>query len=102
MAESDESNPMLRAIELNAKRRVVRYAELRAEGASWMLECRDLWDSEDEDAGVYFAGCADGREVGEFIRGMDRSSDRLLGIYDLSKPLAGQGPGLTLQEWLAR
>jgi len=97
-----ESNPLLHAVRLNAKRREERYAEHRAAGKAWLIECRDLWDSEDEDAGVYFVGCADAAAVTRHINGLDPSSDRVLGIYDLSKPLAPQGPGITQEEWKVR
>lgn len=102
MPRRKSSNPFLHAIQINAKRRVKRFDEFKAAGASWMIECRDLWDSEDEDAGVYFVDCATKHDVNAFIKRMDPSSDRILGIYDLSKPLANQVLGLTLEQWMAR
>lgn len=96
------SNPLWRAIRINAERRGERYAEFRQAGAAWMAECRDLWDSEDDDAGVYFVEFADGYALRTFIAGLEAASDRILGIYDLAKPLDPQGPGLTMEEWLAR
>lgn len=102
MAKKKSTSPLVRAIRLNAKRRVEKYAEFKKAGAKWMMECRDLWDSEDEDAGVYFVDCASENVVRRRAREMDPMSDRILGIYDLSKPLAKQGPGLTLEEWKAR
>jgi len=93
---------MLHAIELNSQRLVTRFAECKNSGAMWLLECRDLWDSEDEDAGVYFVECSSGYAVNNFIKKMDPLSDRILGIYDLSKPLKNQGAGLTLEEWKVR
>ena len=101
MGESRRLSWIEDALRLNDQRRKVRYAELRAEGARWMLECRDLWDAEDDDGGVYFSGCANGVEVNAAIAGMDPSSDRLMGVYDLTRPLDEQGPGLTVQQWLA-
>ena len=97
-----DSNPLLHAVRLNAQRREERYAEHRAAGKAWMIECRDLWDSEDEDAGVYFVPCADAAAVTRYIKGLDPATDRVLGIYDLSKPLTPQGPGITEDVWRAR
>jgi hypothetical protein len=102
MKKEKPQNPLLHAIELNSKRCSERFGEFKAAGAMWMIECRDLWDSEDEDAGVYFVECKNGYEVNDFIKKMDALSDRILGIYDLSRPLNDQGPGLTLDEWKAR
>jgi hypothetical protein len=102
MTDSAESNPLWRAVQLNARRRERRYAEHRAAGKAWMIECRDMWDAEDDDAGVYFVGCADAAAVTRYLNDLDPSSDRVLGIYDLSKPLVPQGPGLTREEWKAR
>jgi hypothetical protein len=102
VSKKNSSSPLLRATRLNAARRAASFARFRDAGAAWMVECRDLWDSEDDDAGVYFEEFADGYKMNEFIEGLDPSSDRILGIYDLSKPLDPQGPGLTLEEWLAR
>ena len=100
MREEEPSGPLMRAIEINAVRRAERYAAFRAGGATWMAECRDLWDAEDDDAGVYFAEFADGYALREFIAGLDPASDRILGICDLSRSLESQGPGLTVDEWM--
>ncbi|MBN1270238.1 MAG: hypothetical protein JXB04_11675 [Kiritimatiellae bacterium] len=102
MTDVDGSSPMFRAVVLNARRRAEYYAKFRAAGAAWLLECRDLWDSEDDDAGVYFTDCSSERGVDTCIRELDPLTDRVLGIYDLSKPLDEQGVGLTLEEWQAR
>lgn len=102
MRKKKRQSPITHAVKLNSKRCARYYAEFKAAGAMWMLECRDLWDSEDEDAGVYFVDCSSTRAVNNFIMKMNRFSDRLLGIYDLTKPLIEQGPGLTLEEWKAR
>jgi hypothetical protein len=102
MPGAEPSNPLWRAVQINARRRAERCGEFRAAGAAWMLECRDLWDSEDEDAGVYFVSCVDDRAVERRLGELDPASDRLLGIYDLSKPLEPQGPGLTAAEWRSR
>jgi hypothetical protein len=37
---------------INPRRRAERYGPFRASGAAWMLECRDLRDSEGEDGGA--------------------------------------------------
>jgi hypothetical protein len=103
LTSEEEPKPhILRAIELNSSRRAKRFAEFKNSGASWMLECRDLWDSEDDDAGVYFVNCRTGYEVDDFIKNLDGLSDKILGLYDLSKPLADQGPGITLEDWKTR
>lgn len=92
---------MMRAIRLNDKRCKQYYAEFKAKGAKWMVECRDLWDSEDDDAGVYFVDCASEKAVTKTVLEMKkRETDKVLGIYDLSKPLVEQGPGITAMEWL--
>jgi hypothetical protein len=97
----DVQNWLLNAIALNVARRKEEFAEFRATGAAWMLECRDLWDGEDEDAGVYFVSHKSATEVSDYLNRMNEDSDRVLGIYSLARPLEEQGPGLKAAQWFA-
>ena len=98
------SDWLLNALHKNEERRQVRFAEGRQKGMRWMLECRDMWDASDEDGGVYFSFCATEAEVSAAAHKMtdENTGDRLLGIYDLSKPLLPQGAGINRADWLAR
>jgi len=84
--------------------RAEHFAKGQLEGGHWLLECRDIWDAFDEDGGVYFkVMTSDGmarREVRD-IQGSPQDK-RLLAAYDLRRPLAEQGAGLTLEEFLER
>ncbi len=103
MPEPEAQGWLSHAIEINAARRVKRFADGRAQGAAWMIECRDMWDAMDEDAGVYFVFCDDESAVDRIVAQMtdDNPNNRVLGIYDLARSLEAQGPGLTRSEWLA-
>ena len=92
------------ALRLNAERRTVRFAEGQQQGMRWMLECRDMWDAQDDDGGVYFSFCATEAEVTAADHQMtdENTDDRLLDIYDLSKPLNSQGAGISRAVWLTR
>ena len=94
----------LHAARLNSERRPLRFAMGVEQGQAYMLECRDMGDHDDDDAGVYFSYCADDEELREAVHRMpdDHHWDRILGIFDLRRPLAEQGLGLTRAEWLAR
>jgi hypothetical protein len=99
----DESNPLLHAVRLNAKRREERYAEHRAAGKAWLIECRDLWDAEDEDAGVYFVGgagwhgartgehCEDDKDIHGRTTSRHSFSSRVGGVCDPDSPTS-KGP----------
>ncbi len=77
------------AIALSRKRLENRAADARSKGFRWLVECRDLGDAYDRDAGVYFVPCEDEAMVHETIvhKGSDNPYDRVLGIFDLGVPL---------------
>ena len=92
------------AVALNRKRLAKRADEARALGFRWLVECRDMWDAHDDDAGVYFVPCEDEEKVGEVISIRDPDaamSDKVLGIFDLSGPLSVQNFGVTRAQWLS-
>ncbi|MEZ4669559.1 MAG: hypothetical protein R3E39_16770 [Anaerolineae bacterium] len=93
-----------RALTHNAERRKQRYLEGQKQGHRWMLECRDMWDAYDDDAGVYFLYCLTPAAVDQALAALpnDSPDNRLLGIYDLSLPLPKQGAGMSRDEWLNR
>ena len=89
---------------LNTQRRALRFAEGQAQKALWLVECRDMWDAADEDAGVYF--CIE--KTTESARLLVKSAltqpndVRVLGVYSLQQDLVKQGPGLKAEEFLQR
>ena len=91
------------AIALNRKKLENRASRARQKGNRWLVECGDLWDAHDEDAGVYFVECVDEQAVHDTIvnKGPDNDSDRVLGIFDLERPLDEQGGGVTREAWMA-
>jgi len=97
----DDQNWLLNAIALNVARRKEEFAEFRATGAAWMLECQDLWDFHDEDAGVYFLPRETAAEVDDYLGQLDEENYRVLGIYSLARPLEEQELGLTAARWFA-
>ncbi len=80
------------------------FAKAQAEGGRWLLECRDMWDAFDDDGGVYFQAMPDDLSARREARDIQANpkDKRLLGAYDLTRPLAEQGPGLKLEEFLER
>jgi hypothetical protein len=92
------------AIHENRQRLEKRFATAASGGQKWLVECRDLGDAFDADAGVYFVECPDDAAVDQLVAQCtdDNPYDRLLGIYDLRQPLDPQGPGLTRASWMAR
>jgi hypothetical protein len=96
-------SPLLSAVELNDQRRQEKFATARANGQMWLAECRDLGDADDHDAGVYFKACPDEATVDSIVACFtdDNAFDRLLGVFDVRKPLAEQGGGITRAQWLA-
>jgi hypothetical protein len=90
------------AVQINQRRRLQKYWEGREKGAAWLVECRDMWDAMDEDAGAYFVFCANEQEVEEALRQrpLDSPDDRVLGIYRLDRPLDSQGPGIRPEDWM--
>jgi len=97
----DFQNWLQNAHALAAAERKRLYGKFRASGAAWMLECRDMWHGLEEDAGEYFLPFANVAEVSDFVNRMNEDSDRVLGIYSLTKPLEEQGPGLSAAQWFA-
>jgi hypothetical protein len=91
------------AVKLNAERLERAFAIAIANGNLWLVECRNLFDAFVDDAGVYFVECEDDRAVNEVVACCtdDSHFDRLLGIFNLRKPLAGQRVGLTRSEWVS-
>jgi len=97
---ADEARNWLRNALANARtRRKVRYAEVKEQGYSWLLECRDLWDAHDDDAGVYFVECKTRKEVDDKVK-KNAYEEKVMGIYDLSQPLNEQGPGIARKDWV--
>ena len=94
---------MLAAIRANRMRLEQRFASAGASGPRWLVQCRDLGDAFDSDAGVYFVECMDEAAVDEVAaRCTDGNPwDRLLGVFDLHRPLAEQGVGLPRATWVA-
>lgn len=99
----EESFDMLRAVQLNRVRREQRFAEAQQGNNTWLVECRDLGDAFDKDAGVYFVPCPDEAAVDELVARCsdDNPYDRLLGIFHLGRPLDAQAGGITRAQWLA-
>lgn len=92
-----------RALHLSRAARERRYAEGKAQGAAYMLECRDMWDADDQDAGVFFTLHKSREEAVARIREMAKTPDheRVLAVYDLRQPLLPQGPGQNPRNFLA-
>lgn len=84
--------------------RETHFLKGQAEGGRWLLECRDMWDAFDEDGGVYFQVLTDDLAARREARDIQANpkDKRLLGAYDLTRPLAEQGSGLKLDELLER
>ena len=79
------------------------FAEGRAAGARWMIECCDVWDltSGDEDFGAFFSLAHGEREVDDLIASYaDNQYDDVIGIFDLSVPLADQ-KSIRPEHWIA-
>jgi hypothetical protein len=89
---------------LAARRRAEAFRRGTALRATYVLECRDLGDPEAEDGGLFFAFLRTEAEVDAAVAELGESHpyERLLGVFDLGRPLAEQGSGLTRDEWLAR
>ena len=94
---SEADNWLRNALTIARERRKVRYAEAKEQGYSYMLECRDMYDAFDNDAGVYFSFCNTRTEVIEKIK--KGNGDPIIGIYDLSQPLKKQGAGIAPKDW---
>ncbi|HEV2147760.1 MAG TPA: hypothetical protein VGR37_10190 [Longimicrobiaceae bacterium] len=87
-----------------SRRRAEAFRRGVALRAAYMLEYRDLGDPEAEDGGVCFAFLRSEADVDAAVEelGEDNPYERLLGVFDLRRPLAEQGAGLTGDEWLER
>ena len=81
MPEQERENSLKHALQINRERRALRHAEAVGAGATWLVECRDMWDSEDPDQGVYFVHCATEADVSELVERLDddNPNDRILG-----------------------
>jgi hypothetical protein len=106
VADNDEDNSrfdVLASIKHNRLRLEQRFASAAKSGRRWLIECRDLGDASDADAGVYFVECDDDAAVDRVIARCtdDNPYERLLGIYDLRKPLGEQGGGVARAAWIA-
>jgi hypothetical protein len=78
---------------LNSARREQRFLEARQSNHAWLVECRDLWDAHNRDAGVYFVPCPDEAAVDVLVArcSNDNSCDRLLGIFRLAEATQDAG-----------
>ncbi len=84
-----------------AKSLTDRFAEAQVGGHRWLLECRDMWDAHDDDMGVYYKPVDDDAAVDACAMHFDEKNnfDRLVAVWDLSKPLAGQSSGISPNDW---
>lgn len=89
---------MQKSLAIARERRKVRYIEAKEQGCHWLLECRDMLDAFDDDAGLYFELFKTRKEVDEKV-GKSGGSQKVMGIYDLSLPLREQGSGITAADW---
>ena len=92
------------AVRLGSEARERRFEEARAQGAQWMLECREMWDAHDGDGGAHFRICQDYPQASKAVAELtaDPSQNRLLGIFSLRQTLNSQGMGLTSEEFFRR
>ena len=105
-AGNDDNAPFdpLAAIERNRERLRARFAAADRSRVRWLVECRDLGDAFEADAGVFFSECADDAAVDALAARFteEHPANRILGIFDLARPLEEQKGGLTRDEWLQR
>lgn len=101
--DDDPPFDMYESVRRNRERLERRFEMARAKGLRWLVECRDLGDAFDEAAGVYFVDCPDDAAVEQIVIRCtdDNPYDRVLGIFDLHRPLPEQGGGLNRASWLA-
>ncbi len=92
------------AIRLNRERLRRKFDDADRNRLRWLVECRDLGDAFDADAGVFFVECPDDAAVEQLAARFtdDNAYNRILGIFDLRKPLDEQRVGMTREEWLNR
>lgn len=91
------------AAKLNRERLEKRFNSADRRSHQWLVECRDLGDAFDKDAGVYFVACENESTVNQLIANKtdDNMYDRVLSIFDLRNPLSAQGVGVTRAEWIS-
>ena len=105
MSDEDEPQQNLGEIIASNRERLEQVmAEARSAGGKWVVEFRDMWDSQDSDGGVYFVVCKTDRAVDRvaYHCGTSGLQERLLGVFDVSRTPDEQWPGLTLDQWHAR
>ena len=98
----DESYDINTVIRQNALRRQKRFKQAHQTDAQWFVECRDLGDAFDRDAGIYFCTYDTIEEVDQCVaqRPPTNPYDRIMGIYHLAIPIDQQEPGLSREQWL--
>lgn len=101
--EDDSPFDLFAVIQGNRERLEKQFVSAAAGGSRWLIECRDLSDAFDSDGGVYFVECVDEAAVDAVVARCtaDNPYDRLLGIFDLRRPLAEQGAGMSRAAWIA-
>lgn len=99
MEPEKPTNWLASAVALNWQQLQQRYSEAQKSGAAWLVECRDMYDAVEDDAGIYFEPCSDAAAVDKMVADFDSRFTKILGIYSLRKPLESQGTGLTVSQW---
>ncbi len=89
---------LLKSLAIAHERREVRYIEAKKQGYRWLLECRDMWDAYDDDAGLYFETYKTRTEVDTKVE-KSGGDQMVMGIFDLSLPLNNQGVGVSVEDW---
>jgi hypothetical protein len=95
-----------RGLELNRATPEARFEKARRAGAAYLVECRDVYDAvfvhDCADRGVYYEELGDAAAVDALAVILGNNAwNCILAIYDLSRPLAEQGPGLARDDWLS-
>ncbi len=93
----------LDAVRINTARLEKAFAEADRETYRYLVECRDMYDAHDHDAGVYCRLVRDAAEVTHLLMttlSLGPTHDKLLGIYDLRRPFTEQS-GIKRAAWLA-
>jgi hypothetical protein len=93
-----------RMLQVVGDRRREQQEEARRAGARWLVECYDTWEFPRGEEGVdfYFETCESDSEVDALVVRFADGWNRVAGIYDVSRPLAEQGEGLSPDAWRAR
>jgi hypothetical protein len=97
----DEGHEFAKAYKHNLITREKRFVEAIQNKQKWLLECCDLWDFYDSDAGIYFKSCENDHEVRHYINySKDKNAyTATYGIFDTHQPLQKQAGGLTPEKW---